>query len=128
MTLKTTAICKKIHKKSQSPAFKDLQVGDQVEFSIEIKAVGRNRGSHAAYINCLNPKTKNESKLSFNQIGKTLDCFEFEEKNQDYEKILDEIEVKEPEVFYAGGRWDLYKDGFMDAKREICNLLKKVFG
>lgn len=128
MTLKTIAICKKINKNSQSLAFKDLQVGDQIEFSIEIKAVGRNRGSHAAYINCLNPKTRNESKLSFNQIGRTLDCFEFDEINQDYEKILDEIEAKEPEVFYAGGRWDLYKDGFIDAKREICDLLKKVFG
>ena len=125
MTLKTTGTCTKIHKKSQSPAFKDLQIGDQIEFSIEIKAVGRNRGSHAAYIICLNPKTQNESKLSFNQIGKTLDCFEFEEINQDYEKVLDEIEAKEPEVFYAGGCWDLYKDGFMDAKREICDLLKK---
>lgn len=125
MTLKTTGTCTKIHKKSQSPAFKDLQIGDQIEFSIEIKAVGRNRGSHAEYIICLNPKTQNESKLSFNQIGKTLDCFEFEEINQDYEKVLDEIEAKEPEVFYAGGRWDLYKDGFMDAKREICDLLKK---
>ncbi len=128
MTLKTTAICKKINKKSQSPAFKDLEVGDQIEFSIEIKAVGWNRGSHAAYINCLNPKTHNESKLSFNQIGRTLDCFEFEEINQNYDKILDEIETKEPEVFYAGGRWDLYKDGFMDAKREICDLLKNISG
>lgn len=80
MTLKTIAKCTKIHKKSQSPAFKDLEIGDQIEFSIEIKAVGWNRGSHAAYIKCLNPKTQNESKLSFNQIGKTLDCFEFEEK------------------------------------------------
>lgn len=128
MTLKTTATCTKIHKKSQSPAFKDLEVGDQIEFSIEIKAVGRNRGSYAAYINCINLKTHSESKLSFNQIGRTLDCFEFEEINQDCEKILDEIEAKEPEVFYADGCWDLYKDGFMDAKREICNLLKKVFG
>lgn len=126
MTLKTTAICKKIHKKSQSPAFRDLQVGDQIEFSIEIKAVGRNRGSHAAYINCLNPKTQNGSKLSFNQIGKTLDCFEFEEKNNDYEKVLDEIETKEPGVFYAGGRWDLYKDGFMDAKREISSMIENL--
>lgn len=127
MTLKTTAICKKINKKSQSPAFKDLEVGDHIEFSIEIKAVGWNRGSHAAYIICYNPKTCNESKLSFNQIGRTLDCFEFEEINQDYEKILDEIEAKEPEVFYACGYWDLYKNGFRDAKREICDLLKKVF-
>lgn len=128
MTLKTTAICIKINKKSQSPAFKNLQVGDHIEFSIEIKAVGRKRGSHAAYIKCFNTKTRNKSKLSFNQIGRTLDCFEFEEINQDYEKVLDEIETKEPEVFYAGGRWDLYKDGYMDAKREICDLLKKAFG
>lgn len=128
MTLKTTAICTKIHKRSQSPAFKNLQIGDLIEFSIEIKAVGRNKGSHAAYINCLNPKTQNESKLSFNQIGKTLDCFELEEKYQDYENIIEIIEDKEPEVFYAGGRWDLYKDGFMDAKREIINLLKKILG
>lgn len=127
MTLKTIAICTKIHKKSQSPAFKDLQVGDSIEFSIEIKAVGRNRGSHDAYINCLNPKTQKESKLSFNQIGKTLDCFELEEKHQNYEDIIEIIEAKEPEVFYAGGRWDLYKDGFMDAKREICDLLKETF-
>lgn len=82
MTLTTTAICTNIHKKSQSPAFKNLQVGDQIVFSIEIKAVGRNRGSHAAYINCFNPKTQNESKLSFNQIGKTLDCFEFDEEKK----------------------------------------------
>ena len=66
MTLKTTAICKKIYEKSQSPTFKDLQVGDLIEFSIEIKVIGRNRGSHVAYINCLNPKTHNERKLSFN--------------------------------------------------------------
>ena len=127
MTLKTTGTCTKIHKKSQSLAFKDLQVGDQIEFSIEIKAVGRSRGSYAAYINCLNPKTKNESKLSFNQIGKTLDCFEFEERHQNYENIIEMIEAKEPEVFYAGGHWDLYKDGFVDAKREISDLLKEAF-
>jgi len=79
MTLKCKAKCTEIHKKSQSPAFKDLLVGDSVEFSVEIKAVGRNRGSYAAYIRCFNPKTNQESKLSFNQIGRTLECFEFEE-------------------------------------------------
>lgn len=52
MTLKTTATCKAIHKKSQSPAFKDLEVGDQIEFSIEIKAVGRNRGTCIACAAC----------------------------------------------------------------------------
>lgn len=126
MTLKTVAVCTKIHKKSQSPAFKDLQIGDSIEFSVEIKAVGRNRGSYATYIICHNSKTNNESKLSFNQIGKTLDCFEFEEKNIVLESILDNIETREPEVFYAGGRWDLYKDGYMDAKREISSMIENL--
>ena len=80
MTLKCKAKCTEIHKKSQSPAFKDLSVGDSVEFSVEIKAVGGNRGSYAVYIRCFNPKTNQESKLSFNQIGRTLECFEFEEE------------------------------------------------
>lgn len=80
MTLKCKTKCTEIYKKSQSPAFKDLLVGDSIEFSVEIKAVGRNRGSYAAYIRCFNPKTNQESKLSFNQIGRTLECFEFEEE------------------------------------------------
>ena len=128
MTLKTIATCREIHKKSQSPAFKDLKNGDVIEFSVEIKPAGRSsRGTHATYISCYNPQTDQRSNLSFNQIARTLECFEFEEENKNYESILDKIEEKEPEVFYAGGRWDLYKDGYMDAKREICDMLKEIF-
>lgn len=128
MTLKTIATCTEIYKKSQSPAFKDLKNGDVIEFSVEIKPVGRSsRGTHAVYIRCFNPQTDQVSDLSFNQIARTLECFKFEEKNKNYESILDKIEEKEPEVFYAGGRWDLYKDGYMDAKREICDMLKEIF-
>lgn len=36
-------------------------------------------GTYATYIKCFNPQTREESKLSFNQIVKILDCFEFEE-------------------------------------------------
>ena len=126
MTLKTIATCTEIHKKSQSPAFKDLKNGDVIEFSVEIKPVGRSsRGTHAAYIRCFNPQTNQVSNLSFNQIARTLECCEFVEKDQNYESILGKIEAIEPEVFYAGGRWDLYKDGFMDAKREISDILNK---
>ena len=75
MILKCKATCTKVHKRSQSPAFKDLKYGDMIEFSIEIKRTGR----FVAYIRCFNPQTKAESKLSFNQIVKTLECFEFEE-------------------------------------------------
>lgn len=80
MTLKTTAICTKIHKKSQSLTFKDLKEGDVVKFSVEIKRVGRNKGTYATYIRCFNPQTDQVSNLSFNQIARTLECFEFEEK------------------------------------------------
>ena len=79
MLLKCKATCTEVHKKSQSPAFKDLRYGDIIEFSVEIKAAGRNKGTYATYIRCFNPQTKAESKLSFNQIVKTLECFEFEE-------------------------------------------------
>lgn len=79
LTLKTTATCTEIHKKSQSPAFKDLKNGDVIEFSVEIKRAGRNRGTYATYIRCFNPQTNQVSNLSFNQIARTLDCFKFEE-------------------------------------------------
>ena len=81
MTLKTTATCTEIHKKSQSPAFKDLKKGNVIEFSVEIKSAGRSsRGTHATYISCYNPQTGQVSNLSFNQIARTLECFEFEEE------------------------------------------------
>lgn len=79
MILKTTATCIEIHKKSQSPAFKDLKKGDTIEFSVEIKRAGRNRGTYATYIRCFNPKTEQVSNLSFNQIARTLECFEFKD-------------------------------------------------
>lgn len=78
MKLKCLGKCIKVHKKSSSPAFKDLQEGDVIEFSIEIERVGVGRGgSHAAYIKCINTKTLLQSKLSFNQIGRVLENFEF---------------------------------------------------
>lgn len=82
LTLKTTATVTKINRKSSSPCFKDLKIGDVIEFSIPIKNVGRKcgrRGSLAAYILCHNRRTNAESELSFNQIEKVLECCELEE-------------------------------------------------
>ena len=80
MKLKCSAICTKVNKKSSSPAFMNLAVNDRIDFSIDIEAVGVGRGgSHAAYIRCVNPQTNLVSKLSFNQIGRVLDNFEFKE-------------------------------------------------
>lgn len=85
LTLKTTVTVTKINRKSSSPCFKDLKIGDVIKFSIPIKNVGRSgayRGSLAAYILCHNCRTNVESKLSFNQIEKVLECCELEENNE----------------------------------------------
>lgn len=82
LTLKTTATATKINRKSSSPCFKDLKVGDVIEFSVPIVRVGRHRGTYATYILCHNCRTDVESQLSFNQIEKVLECCELEEINQ----------------------------------------------
>lgn len=80
MTLLCTAKCTKVIKKSQSDAFKKLEMGDIINFSVEIEPSGRsNNGTYATYIECYNPKTEGLSMLSFNQIGRILRCFEFEQ-------------------------------------------------
>ena len=80
MKLKCEGVCTKVLKKSTSPAFKGLQVGDTINFSTEIQRAGRNKSTYATYILCENPKTQEKSVLSFNQISKVLNNFEFEEK------------------------------------------------
>ena len=82
LTLKTTATVTKINRKSTSPCFKDLKIGDVIEFSVPIVRVGRHRGTYATYILCHNCRTNVESQLSFNQIDKVLECCELEENNQ----------------------------------------------
>ena len=79
LTLRTTATVTKINRKSSSPCFKDLKVGDVIEFNVPIFRVGRNRGTYATYILCHNCRTNVESQLSFNQIEKVLKCCELEE-------------------------------------------------
>ncbi len=80
MKLKCRATCVKVHKKSQSPAFKDLRYGDVIEFSVEIERAGNaSRGTKATFIRCFNPQTNHESNLSFNQIMRVLNNFDFVE-------------------------------------------------
>ena len=81
MKLICNAIVIKVLKKSSSPAFKDLQPNDSMDFTVEIKAVGRNKGTYATYIECHNLQNDKVSRLSFNQIGRVLNNFEFEQVN-----------------------------------------------
>ena len=79
LTLRTTATVIKINRKSSSPCFKNLKVGDVIEFSVPIIRTGRSRGPCATYILCHNCRTDVESQLSFNQIEKVLECCKLEE-------------------------------------------------
>lgn len=80
LTLRTTATVTKTNRKSSSPCFKDLQIGDVIEFSAPISYAGyASHGAYATYIKCYNNRTGAESRLSFNQIHKVLECCELEE-------------------------------------------------
>ncbi|WP_206459343.1 hypothetical protein [Anaerovorax sp. IOR16] len=73
----------KINRKTKAKMFKNLKVGDTVQFSVPIKKVGRGRsGTYATYIKALNIKTGEETESSFNQIPIILDAFEFENQNE----------------------------------------------
>ena len=51
-------------------------------FAVPISSVGSNRGrSYAVGIKCVNVRTKDVTTLTFNEIGRILDCFEFEQKD-----------------------------------------------
>ena len=81
MTLKCKARCTEIRKKSQSPAFKGLLVGNIIEFSTEIER-HRSLSGSATFIDCYNPKTNKHSDLSFSQLSNILKAFDFEEVRQ----------------------------------------------
>lgn len=86
LTLRTTATVTKINRKSSSPCFKDLKIGDVIEFSVPIKYAGyASHGTCATYIRCYNKRTNTESRLSFNQLDRVLECCELIEG--DYERI-----------------------------------------
>lgn len=75
-TYKVTAV----HKTSASAAFKKLAIGDLIHFSVPLSAVGRNCGrTYATYITCKNLQTDAKSELSFNQVGRVIGNFEWEE-------------------------------------------------
>lgn len=101
LTLRTTAIVTKINRKSSSPCFKNLKVGDVIEFSVPISYAGyTSHGTCATYIKCYNRRIGTESRLSFNQLDRVLECCELVECDnaiaddeikvicQDGEKIL----------------------------------------
>lgn len=47
---------------------------------------------------------------------------------KNYKNILEKLANMEPEVFYAGGNWGLYKDGYNDACEKVDSLMCELFG
>ena len=69
-----------IKKKTTAKMFKDLKVGDVLQFSTEVKDVGRGyRGrTYATDIKVVNITTGDKVNKTFNQTGFIYGCFEFE--------------------------------------------------
>ena len=71
---------KKLLKKTSAKIFKDLKVGDTVEFTVKLQRAGSSRGrTYSTYIQFKNLNNDETSFNSFNQIANILDKFEFEE-------------------------------------------------
>ncbi len=82
MKLKCSAKCVAIKKATKTKMFSNVQVGDVINFSTRLKRAGISRGrTYATYITCENCRTGEVNKLTFNQIDRVLDNFEFEETN-----------------------------------------------
>ena len=81
MRLKCRAKCMAIKKPTKTNMFLNICFGDILEFSVKLGRVGSSRGmSYAVCITCQNQRTGEVNKnLSFNQIDRVLDNFEFEE-------------------------------------------------
>lgn len=71
---------RKTNRKTSAVMFKNLKVGDKVEFSIPISKAGlrMGRGTHASYITSRNVTTNEINTSSFNQLPNILNAFEFE--------------------------------------------------
>lgn len=82
MELKCSARCVTIKKATKTKMFSNVQVGDVINFSVRLKRAGISRGrTYATYITCENCRTEEETELTFNQIDRVLDNFDFEEIN-----------------------------------------------
>jgi hypothetical protein len=57
--------------------FCNLNVGDKIKFLVPLKYAGHNRGTYATYITIIKLETGEQTQLSFNQLPRVLDAFEF---------------------------------------------------
>lgn len=80
MKMKCRAKVTEIKKKTKMKMFENIQVGDIVNFSVILDSVGSRRGrSYAVNICCMNERTEEYCFKTFNEVGRVIDLFSFEE-------------------------------------------------
>lgn len=82
MNLTCTVKCLTVKKKTKAKMFKNVQVGDIIEFTLPLRAVGRgdSGGTYASFVDCVNTRTNEKAQFSLNQFGLFLyQCFEWEQ-------------------------------------------------
>jgi len=69
----------RINRKTKAKMFCNLKVGDSIQCSVKIEAVGRTKsGPYAAYITIENVETGETTQSSFNQLPTILRAFGFD--------------------------------------------------
>lgn len=81
LTLRTTGICTAVHGKTTNPVFKDLKVGDRIEFSCPIIGNPNDIVAPSTHVRCVNVQTKTIGKLSFHQLSEILQKFEITDRS-----------------------------------------------
>lgn len=82
MEMKCRAKVIEVKKKTKAEMFKNVQVGDVINFSVALASVGSRRGrksSYAVNICCVNERTGERCFKTFNEVGRIIDLFSFEE-------------------------------------------------
>lgn len=80
ITLRGKYFVAEVKKRTQAKLFKNLKVGDVIEFSVPLKRAGCSDGrTYASYVVIENLKSSERISKSFNQIARCLECFKFVE-------------------------------------------------
>ena len=80
ITLTTKCRVSAVNRKSSAECFRDLEVGDVIQFEVDLSPSGRTRrGLYAKYVRCVNMRTSGASSYSFNELARILECCELEE-------------------------------------------------
>lgn len=80
LVMRCIARCTKVNGRSRAQMFKNVRVGDEIEFCLAIKPSGRSGSSiYAQYLDIKNLSNQETAKFSLNELGRIMKNFEFEQ-------------------------------------------------